>query len=94
IAEALLKYETLEEKQILSLYKTGKMPITNQEEFPSEKASTFEEAKKFAQLRDERKQAQEGHSSEAESSPTTTEYPEGQPDDVNDDQDKPTSDDE
>ncbi|MBA1433810.1 ATP-dependent zinc metalloprotease FtsH [Bombilactobacillus bombi] len=94
IAEALLKYETLDEKQILSLYKTGKMPITNQEEFPSEKASTFEEAKKFAQLRDERKQAQEGHSSEAESSPTTTEYPEGQPDDVNDDQDKPTSDDE
>ena len=26
IAEALLKYETLDEKQILSLYKTGKMP--------------------------------------------------------------------
>lgn len=61
IAEALLKYETLDERQILSLYNTGKMPVNNQEEFPSEKASTFEEAKKIAQLRDEKKQAKEGH---------------------------------
>ena len=37
------------------------MPVNNQEEFPSEKASTFEEAKKIAQLRDEKKQAKEGH---------------------------------
>ncbi|RHW51929.1 cell division protein FtsH [Bombilactobacillus bombi] len=87
IAEALLKYETLDEKQILSLYNTGKMPVTNQEEFPSEKASTFEEAKKIAQLRDEKKQAKEGHSAET---PTTSaqpleENPDGQPDDVSDD---------
>ena len=61
IAEALLKYETLDERQIISLYNTGKMPVNNQEEFPSEKASTFEEAKKIAQLRDEKKQAKEGH---------------------------------
>ncbi|NVY96305.1 ATP-dependent zinc metalloprotease FtsH [Lactobacillus sp. DCY120] len=59
IAEALLKYETLDEAQILSLYNTGKMPEKDQEEFPSEKASTFEEAKKAAQLRDEAKQARE-----------------------------------
>ncbi|WP_412988788.1 ATP-dependent zinc metalloprotease FtsH [Pediococcus siamensis] len=47
IAEALLKYETLDEKQILSLYKTGKMPEKgNESEFPSEKAATFEESKR------------------------------------------------
>ncbi|MBW1604773.1 ATP-dependent zinc metalloprotease FtsH [Lactobacillus sp. Sy-1] len=43
IAEALLKYETLDEKQIISLYKTGKMP-TEDSEYPSEAAS-FEETK-------------------------------------------------
>ena len=37
IAEALLKYETLNEKQILSLFKTGKMPAENEDEFPSRK---------------------------------------------------------
>ncbi|MDI2598443.1 hypothetical protein QA786_14740, partial [Listeria monocytogenes] len=41
IAEALLKYETLDEKQILSLFKTGKMPEKDSNEFPSEKAATF-----------------------------------------------------
>ncbi|MDF7639475.1 ATP-dependent zinc metalloprotease FtsH [Lactobacillus sp. ESL0791] len=52
IAEALLKYETLDEKQIMSLYKTGKMP-EKQEEFPSEsKASTYEEAKAAAEKRE------------------------------------------
>ncbi|MEY8735710.1 ATP-dependent zinc metalloprotease FtsH [Lactobacillus sp. AN1001] len=47
IAKALLEYETLDEKQILSLYKTGKMPAQNEDEFPSEKATatTFEESK-------------------------------------------------
>ena len=39
IAKALLEYETLDEKQILSLYKTGKMPSQNEDEFPSEKAT-------------------------------------------------------
>ncbi|MDY5444203.1 MAG: ATP-dependent zinc metalloprotease FtsH, partial [Lactobacillus amylovorus] len=34
IAEALLEHETLDEKQILSLYKTGKMPAENEDEFP------------------------------------------------------------
>lgn len=47
IAKALLEYETLDEKQILSLYKTGKMPAQAENEFPSEKATatTFEESK-------------------------------------------------
>ncbi|WP_286028735.1 ATP-dependent zinc metalloprotease FtsH [Ligilactobacillus agilis] len=45
IAQALLEYETLDEKQILSLYKTGKMPAKVSDEFPSEKAATFEESK-------------------------------------------------
>ncbi|UQS87042.1 ATP-dependent zinc metalloprotease FtsH [Nicoliella spurrieriana] len=43
IADALLKYETLDEKQIISLYKTGKMP-TEDSEYPSE-AATFEQTK-------------------------------------------------
>ncbi|MHA8110674.1 ATP-dependent zinc metalloprotease FtsH [Lactobacillaceae bacterium Melli_B4] len=43
IAEALLEYETLDEKQILSLYHTGKMP-TEDSEYPSEAAS-FEQTK-------------------------------------------------
>mgnify|MGYP004466826833 CR=1 FL=1 len=45
IAEALLKYETLNEEQILSLFNDGKMPEKKGNEFPSEKAATFEESK-------------------------------------------------
>lgn len=46
IAQALLKYETLDEKQILSLFNTGEMPSKdNDSEFPSEKAATFEQSK-------------------------------------------------
>ena len=57
IAEALLKYETLNEKQILSLFKTGKMPEGDESEFPSEnKASTFEEAKAAMEKRDHQKE--------------------------------------
>ena len=53
IAEALLKYETLNEKQILALYKTGEMPEKNEEEYPSEsKASTYEEAKAAAEKKE------------------------------------------
>ncbi|WP_251716610.1 ATP-dependent zinc metalloprotease FtsH [Lactobacillus agrestimuris] len=52
IAEALLKYETLNEKQIMSLYKTGKMPESS-EEYPSEaEASTYEQAKAAAEKRE------------------------------------------
>lgn len=59
IAEALLKYETLNEKQIMSLYNTGKMPDENPDEFPSERVSTFEEAKKALEAKDAKKQASE-----------------------------------
>lgn len=53
IAEALLKYETLNEKQIMALYKTGKMPEKDEDEYPSEsKASTYEEAKAAAEKRE------------------------------------------
>ena len=60
IAEALLKYETLNEKQILSLFNNGKMPDENPNEFPSEKeASTYEEAKSALEAKDAKRQASE-----------------------------------
>ncbi|GEL16084.1 ATP-dependent zinc metalloprotease FtsH [Pediococcus cellicola] len=65
IAEALLKYETLDEKQILSLYKTGKMPEENGEsEFPSEKAATFEESKRELERKEAERHADDNHDSE------------------------------
>ena len=63
IAEALLEYETLDERQILSLYKTGKMPAQAEGEFPSEKAATFEEAKEALIRKDAVKQ-EESHRDE------------------------------
>lgn len=51
IAEALLQYETLDEKQILSLYNDGKMP-EGTPEYPSEHAATFEEAKRALEQKD------------------------------------------
>ena len=59
IAEALLKYETLNEKQIMALYKTGEMPEADQEEFPSEsKASTYEEAKAAMEKKEHQKDSE------------------------------------
>ncbi len=59
IAEALLKYETLDEKQILSLWNTGKMPESSKtNEFPSERAATFEEAKRELERKEAERQAQ------------------------------------
>lgn len=67
IAEALLKYETLDEKQIYSLYKTGKMPEKSSEEFPSEaKALSYEEAKEAAQKRAEEKAEEKAEEDTAE----------------------------
>ena len=68
IAEALLEYETLDEKQILSLYKTGKMPAQNEDEFPSEKstATTFEESKEAL----ERKEAAKRENKETDEDKT------------------------
>ena len=60
IAEALLKYETLDEKEILSLYNTGAMPANDaNQQFPSESAATFEQAKKAAEAKDAAKQKSE-----------------------------------
>ncbi|MFN1208321.1 cell division protein FtsH, partial [Enterococcus lactis] len=43
IADALLKYETLDEKEILSLYCTGKMPEENTSS--DDEDASFEESK-------------------------------------------------
>lgn len=64
IAEALLKYETLDEKQILSLWHTGKMPESSDTSgFPSERAATFEEAKRELERKEAERQAEleKGH---------------------------------
>ena len=58
IAEALLKYETLDEKEILSLYKTGKIPEKAHAEANEEAhAQTFEESKRaLERLEDEKRE--------------------------------------
>lgn len=67
IAEALLKYETLNEKQILSLYKTGKMPEADVEAAEDEQhAATFEESKRALERRETEK-AEDEHDNDAES---------------------------
>ncbi|KRN27867.1 ATP-dependent Zn protease [Lactobacillus selangorensis] len=59
IAEMLLKYETLNEKEILSLFNTGKMPDNDKSQFPSEKAATYEESKRALEEKDRQKQQEE-----------------------------------
>lgn len=67
IAEALLKYETLNEKQILSLYKTGKMPEADVEAAEDEQhAATFEESKRALERRETEK-IEDEHDNDAES---------------------------
>lgn len=67
IAEALLKYETLNEKQILSLYKTGKMPEADVEAAEDEQhAATFEESKRALE-RCETEKVEDEHDNDAES---------------------------
>ncbi|RMC23853.1 MULTISPECIES: ATP-dependent zinc metalloprotease FtsH [unclassified Lactobacillus] len=62
IAEALLKYETLDEKQIMSLYTTGKMPEKSEQEYPSEsQALTYEEAKAAAEKKENHKLTSDDH---------------------------------
>ena len=64
VAEALLKYETLNEKQILSLYKTGKMPEADVE--AEQHAATFEESKRALERRETEK-VEDEHDNDAES---------------------------
>lgn len=60
IAEKLLEVETLDAKSIKSLFETGEMPASEAEdEFPSEKAQSFEEAKRALEKKDAAKQAAE-----------------------------------
>ncbi|AQP53966.1 cell division protein FtsH [Vagococcus penaei] len=60
IAEALLEYETLDARAIKSLFEEGVMPANNRkEEFPSEKAASFEESKEALEKRDAEKQETE-----------------------------------
>ena len=70
IAEALLKYETLDEKQILSLFNDGKMPEGTTDDYPSERAATFEEAKHALEEKDAQQEADD-HSYDHHSSETT-----------------------
>ncbi len=68
IAEKLLEHETLDAKAIKSLFEEGKMPAgTESSEYPSEKAQTFEEAKRALEEKDAEKQAVEKHSEDASS---------------------------
>ncbi|ALS37027.1 cell division protease FtsH [Enterococcus rotai] len=60
IAEKLLEFETLDARSIKSLFEEGVMPqdvIDSQ--FPSEKAQTFEEAKRALEEKDAQRQAEE-----------------------------------
>lgn len=71
IANMLLEYETLDARQIKSLFETGEMPSNGDEEFPSEKASSFEEAKKALEKKEAQKRAEyEEHHPESEQSST------------------------
>lgn len=80
IAEALLKYETLDEKQILSLYKYGKMPEQDVAAAADEqRAATFEESKRELERR------------ENEKADETTSHREEQATDQNDDQNNENS---
>lgn len=58
IAEKLLEFETLDAKAIKSLFETGEMPAQDESEFPSEKAQSYEEAKRALEERDAKKQVQ------------------------------------
>lgn len=71
IAEALLKYETLDEKQILSLFNDGKMPEGTTDDYPSEHAATFEEAKHALEEKDAQQEADDHSHDDHHSSETT-----------------------
>ncbi|MGX7014567.1 ATP-dependent zinc metalloprotease FtsH [Vagococcus silagei] len=60
IAKALLEHETLDAKEIKSLFEEGVMPSKEvAEEFPSEKSGTFEEAKEALEKKEAEKQTSE-----------------------------------
>ena len=76
IAEALLKYETLDEKQILSLYKTGKLPDKDIAAADEEaRAQTFEESKRALERLEDEKHSNATEQLKASSSATDGEAP-------------------
>ncbi|MGX6962798.1 ATP-dependent zinc metalloprotease FtsH [Vagococcus xieshaowenii] len=59
IAKMLLEHETLDARQIKSLFETGQMPSNDlADEFPSETAASFEEAKQALEKKEAEKQAE------------------------------------
>lgn len=76
IAEALLKYETLDEKKILSLYKTGKLPDKDIAAADEEaRAQTFEESKRALERLEDEKHSNATEQLKASSSATDGEAP-------------------
>ena len=74
IAEALLKYETLDEKQILSLYKTGKLPDKDiAAAYEEARAQTFEESKRALERLEDEKHSNATEQLKASSSATDEE---------------------
>ena len=66
IAEALLKYETLDEKEILSLYKTGKIPEKAHADADKEAyAQTFEESKRALERMEDEKRVYKANENKA-----------------------------
>ncbi|GAA3015835.1 ATP-dependent zinc metalloprotease FtsH [Tetragenococcus solitarius] len=58
IAEKLLEYETLDAKAIKSLFETGEMPKSYDEnEYPSENGQSYEEAKRALEKKEEQSRA-------------------------------------
>ncbi|WP_129045355.1 ATP-dependent zinc metalloprotease FtsH [Companilactobacillus metriopterae] len=86
IAEALLKYETLDEKEILSLFNDGKMPESaTASAYPSEKAGTFEQAKQAVEAKDAEKQKSEEVEENTEKKIDNTTFPSEKDDSSSDD---------
>ncbi|WP_409021575.1 ATP-dependent zinc metalloprotease FtsH [Dellaglioa sp. P0083] len=80
IADKLLEFETLDEKEILSLFEDGKMPEKDDaNEFPSEKDGSFEATKKELERKDAKKIAEE--TDEVDLSKTVVFYPKVNKDD-------------
>lgn len=86
IAEALLKYETLNEKEILSLFNDGKMPDRDKDPYPSEHAATFEEAKHALEEKDAHGHDQDQSSKKVADTKKVTSPTESAPSEAKDDQ--------
>ena len=92
IAEALLKYETLDEKQILSLYKTGKLPDKDIAAADEEaRAQTFEESKRALERLEDEKHSNATEQLKASSSATDEEATQAADTPNSDAADAPTS---